>query len=453
MKYLSLLFVSLFAATVVCGKEFDAGAFLQKNCPQWNKKAPEIKFPAKVKKAELDRRLNVFKKQLAKFAPHILKEFAQVDKSFKWQPDTYAKMMLFGFKKPKSTHECTSWIIMPDLLENRSMIVHKNRDSLSRDLNLIRVAVPGKKAWISLGNRGYITANMGFNEDGLAVMMNNGGWTKYNNVTGFGTTLQCRILLESCSTAASAVKLLKEMISAGAYLHSKSGSIWFIGDSRQAFIVEHNAKNISVQEIKSGFAVRANSCHSPELVVDCTQSVHVIIDNLRRERAIWKTIIANDFQKNGKVSLPTVFAASRSREVDGGTDRVYPPFGKATNSASTFVLDREFPADLSTAYFACGPQRHTVYIPCPVTLKVIPEALLHGKFIDAVFARSNKKGLDAPVDEFIALEKILLANHNAAVEKARKILRAKGANARAEAAAVLNDSFVKNWNIVNKQSK
>ena len=103
---------------------------------------------------------------LKKFAPYILNEYNAIDRAFNLKSGTFCDIAVFGLKKQPGTapHECTSWIVMPDLTGGKSLIVHKNRDSSSKKLIAQQRAVKGKHSWIGMGNFGGLGTNMGIND-------------------------------------------------------------------------------------------------------------------------------------------------------------------------------------------------------------------------------------------------------------------------------------------------
>ena len=391
MKKFYFALLLLFAAAICFANE-DRGAYFLKYCSSWKKNKPVIKSSKGVSQAEISKRLDHFLACVKEFAPHWLKEFESIDRAFGWKKNTYARICCFGidYKKTPAPHECTSWIIMPDLTKGKQIILHKNRDSSSRFLAGLQRSVPGKFSWIGHGNYGSSGANCGINSKGLAVAMNSGDRTRENNVSGLNTTLIARILLEECADAPSAVKLLEKMVKKGAYVHGKSGSMWFIADSKTAYVVEHNAKYLHAQALKSGLAVRGNAWHFPEMIVHSQQKHKDLVINNRRVYTVREKLIHKAFHKRGEVQVEDCIAASRITRFPEDP-KCYPLCGKLTNAASSFVIDREFPEDLSYTAFAFGPPRHTVYIPVPVTLKKYPDELLSGRFCNEIFKRFESK--------------------------------------------------------------
>ena len=133
-KFLLLIFCICSACSV--SASLDRGEYFLKYCSAWKKNKPVVKIPANVSEQEINRRFEHFLARIKKFAPHWLSEFESVDRAFGWEKGSYARIVCFGidYKKTPSPHECTSWIIMPDLTGGKQMILHKNRDSKYRNI-------------------------------------------------------------------------------------------------------------------------------------------------------------------------------------------------------------------------------------------------------------------------------------------------------------------------------
>ena len=411
----------------------------------WKSDVPVADVPGKNKPEDVKRKRQAHIDALKKFAPYFLDEYAFIDKAFNLKSGTYCDIAVFGRKKPAAAapapHECTSWVVMPDLTGGKSLIVHKNRDSSSKKLIAQQRAVKGKRAWIGMGNFGGLGTNMGINDKALVVVMNSGDRTGANNDAGIGTTVMARIMLENCSTAAEAVKMLDRMIAEKVYTHGKSGSIWFIADKDNAFIAEHNAETIAVKGVHSGFGIRANSWDFPEMIPYSHATPNDIIGNNRREYAV-RDLLFKKHQVIGKVVTPEMMAeASRIKEFPEDK-KCYPLCGKLTNSAATFVIDQEFPEELSYAVMSFGCPAYTLYLPVPLMLDEFPAELLDGRNPNAAMVRWEKKKPLMSDDKVIEFEGKLNARYRKALAAARKILR-KDRN-RKLAAQLLNDAFREN---------
>lgn len=449
-----LLFLTVLFSSAVCFAapvpEFEKNVL--KPFATWKNSAPAANVPGKNKPEDVKRKRKAHIDALKKFAPYILNEYAAIDRAFNLKSGTYQDIAVFGIRKQPGTapHECTSWVVMPDLTGGKSLIVHKNRDSSSKKLIAQQRAVKGKHAWIGMGNFGSLGTNMGINDKALVVAMNSGDRTGSNNDAGIGTTVMARIMLENCSTAAEAVKMLDRMIAEKVYTHGQSGSIWFIADKDNAFIAEHNAEHIAVKSVHSGFAIRANSWDFPEMIPYSHAKPNDIVGNNRREYAV-RDLLFKKHQVIGKVVTPEMMAeASRIKEIQEDK-KCYPLCGKLTNSAATFVIDQEFPEELSYAVMAFGCPAYTLYLPIPLTINEFPTELLDGRNPNAAMARWDKKTPLMDDAKTVEFEGKLNARHRKALSAARKVLRTT--RNRQQAAQLLNKAFKENCKVFLETTK
>lgn len=422
---------------------------LEQNVIKYMPKTMQPNLPGKLKSDEIIRQRRGHVESLKKFAPYILEEYSAIDKAMKWPADTYLNTRVFGIKKTveKTPHECTSWIIMPDLTASNTLILHKNRDSSAKRLIAQQRAVKGKYSWIGMGNLGGSGTNMGMNEKALTVAMNSGDRTRENSETGLDTVMLCRILLENCATAREASKMLVSMIQEKVYKHGKSGSIWFIADAENAFVAENNARYITVKPVYSGLAIRANSWDFPEMIPYSIAKPNDIVGNNRREYAVRDYFFNQNDAVNKGVTPEMAAAASRIRSFPEDT-KCYPLCGKLTNSAATFVIDQEFPELLSYAVFAFGPPNHTLYLPVPLVVERFPDELLNGSNPDAAFARFNGKKPWKSDADVLSVEQKLNIRHRKALAAARRVMRSK--NDVKAARALLNAAFKENCTVFLK---
>ena len=369
----------------------------------------------------------------------------------------FAALFILGLQAAENSlydcdpHECTSWIVMPNLTCGKYMFVHKNRDTKSKKIQLYKARPEGKNAWISLSDRGGGNAFAGLNAKGLAVAMNSGDKTDFysKNKEGSFTPEICKYALENCSTAEQAVALIRDHVKRGDYRHAKSGSIWSIADSQKAFIVEHDAVHFAAHEVRENFAIRANAWHYPEMLIYSRRDRKSLVAHHRREVAVRSLLFADGTKYNEPVTQEKIAAASR---IDSFPEdpQCYPLCGSLTNSGSTLMIDCEFPEVLSTLVAACGPPRHTAYLPIPFLLDEFPQELAEGTFCDAVFARAKEKRELLPQEKLVEFERALRKRHEEAVEKGRKILKAGGAVS--EVKKLLAEAFRRNWEDLKKLS-
>ena len=412
-------------------------------------------------------RLRHFKGVMLRFAPHIVEESYTIDRVFNWKKGTFLAMMRFSSVKSEAAakpvpnsnreeyHECTSWVAMSDMTDGKTIFVHKNRDSDLREVALLRRAVPGKHAWIGNGAQTSFNPTQGINDRGVVVLMNSGDPSAEadNSQYGMGTPLICRILLEESGSAEAAVELLKKIIADNAYSHVESGSIWFIGDCKNVYIVENNARKVVAKPVNNGFDVRANAHHYPEMQKYSTRNFSSLNSHFRREFAVRDFLLNQQWRNNGIFTPADLAASSRINQFpDKGAG--YTPCGSRTLTGVTFAIDMEFPETLSTMYSVFGPPRSSCYIPVPMTIRDIPEEILNGSFSRKSLDLHNKNLPLLPENELNALEERMYKRHADAVEKVRKMLRTSRVfSTREDAAKILNDAFNANWQDVRNTLK
>lgn len=453
---LFLIILAAAALSSLSGKDIDLESYVKKYWTCYHKNTEvgngDKRWPLTPElKAE---RLEYFTAALNRFAPHHVTESYRIDNAFGWKKGTYLGLLRFGEKKEEKAlskknpaHECTSWIVMDNLTGGKSIIMHKNRDSRKKILTIQRRAVPGKHAWIGSGFYSSFYPAQGINDRGLVVMMNSGDplVEAENSQNGLGTTMICRILLEECGSAKEAVGMLKKILNDNSYTHVESGSIWFIGDAENVYIVENSARKCVDKLVKSGFIARGNSFHYPEMQIFSLNSYKTLIGLSRREFTVRDYLINKQWRTNGIVTPLDIAASSRITKVEDDP-KCYPPSGKATISSTTFVIDLEYPEYLSSLYLTLSSPNSSCYLPVPVTLQNVPEEILNGSYSKRSFDLFAEKQPLMPENELTALEKRIYARHAEAVEKARSLLRTcKKHTAKTDAAKILNDVFEENF--------
>ena len=445
------------AAGAATAKDIDVEQYVKKYWTTYQNKQFEIgngdkRWPVTPElKAE---RLQHFAAMMKRFAPHHVEEAGKIDRIFGWKEGTYIGILRFGTKKvevkPENlnpAHECTSWIAMDNMTGGKQIIMHKNRDSKGRSLTIQRRAMPGKHAWIGNGSCYSFYPTQGINDRGVVIMMNSGDAhvEAENSQYGMSTGILCRILLEECGTAEEAVELLKKIVAANAYTHVECGSIWFIGDSKNVHIVEHNARNLVSKTVNSGFIARANAFHYPEMQIFSLRNYKSLIAHSRREFSVRDYLVNKQWRTNGVITPLDFAASSRINKVEGD-EKCYPPCGKSTISGNTFVIDKEYPEYLSSAYMTLSSPTSSCYLPVPLLLQDVPEDICNGKYSMRSFELMDKKQPLLPADKLAALEKRLYERHAAAVEKARVLLRTSTKHTvKTDVAKILNDTFVENF--------
>ena len=230
-----------------------------------------------------------------------------------------------------------------------------------------------------------------------------------------------------------------------AYTHVECGSIWFIGDAKNVYITENNARNWCTKAVNSGFIARANAFHYPEMQIYSLRNYQSLIAHSRREFAVRDYLVNKQWRNNGVITPLDIAASSRIDKVEDDP-KCYPPSGRSTISSTTFTIDKEYPEYLSSMYAALSSPNSSCYLPVPLTLKEIPEEICNGSYSMRSFALADKKQPILPADKLAVLEKRLYDRHSAAIEKARKLLRtSKSHTVQADVAKILNDTFAENF--------
>lgn len=328
-------------------------------------------------------------------------------------------------------HECTSWLVFHDLTGNNTNLLHKNRDSKSRDITLLLGQEQGKHKWVGMGyaRPGERSGSpcMGMNEKGLACVMNSGEkCTDNSNLpknTGKGTPAILMEVLEKCSNVRQALETLKGIVDRNEYNHGDSGSIFFFMDRDEAYIVEMTAHFISPMRYDHGYAFRANIWHNPGMAAYADNTPNSFLGSANREYMVL-TALNQAIRNHGKITVQDVLALSRNCKLENSPVK-RTVCSKTTNSASTLEIDREFPAVLSTAYLLIGPPRHTLCIPVPMVVTKEHPAMLSQAWVKSAWKSFDAKGETAEIPgEWLAFEKESLEKYKAAQAKAREYIRA-----------------------------
>ena len=339
---------------------------------------------------------------------------------------------------PELDHECTSWMVFHDMTMNNTNILHKNRDDKARDVAVFISPEKSPRKWISIGTD--IPTNMAINSSGLAGVMNSG--EKCINPpldnTKKRTPAMMRVIMESCDTAAQAVAKLRELHKAGDYWHAReSGSIFFFLDLNEGYICEMTAKDFTVSSYKSGFAVRANIWQNPGMHQYSRNSIKGYLNSSARAY-IAISGLAQMMDKDGKITLPGIFALSRTcRMPESSSEKVSVCF-TSTNSTASLEIDRQYPDVLSCGYFTLGHPRHTIYLPVPICVEKVLPQMADFSASRAAWGRFDKLGFDAPIPEnWLEFEKNAVKKYADTKAEARKLL---DNGKRAEAVRLLNST-------------
>ena len=342
-------------------------------------------------------------------------------------------------------HECTSWMLFPELTGG-PMILHKNRDSGKIDIRLIKSDGDVKIKWLGLGDENPC---MGFNEKGVACVMNSGETTPEFAPATEGRLTTPEILVQilgNTKNAKEALKMLTGFIENGQYTHKERGSIFFIMDTKGGYIAELTAKRVMPVVVTGNMTIRANIWHNPGMAQFSRSGIKSTMNSQSREFQAAKGL-NEALEKKGVIELEDIWRTSRMR---GTMESVMTEHGlcnKTTNSAATIAIDKDFPNMLSTMYVAIGPVGHTMYIPAPICLKEIPQDIADRSWSKAAFARRDASGLAFDSDVWLPHEKAAMAIYRPALAKAKKAMQNRR---RKDAQDILNDAFEKCCEIARK---
>lgn len=367
----------------------------------------------------------------------------------------YAAFVCTGFfacgaeKEEGPEHECTSWMVFPDLTKNNTSFLHKNRDALSRNIAVLLSGKDSKRKWIALGNsnpeKTYQSVNMGINASGLAGVMNSGERCTENNTdkTRKGTPAMLRDILENCDTAKEAVARLEQLLAAGDYYHKNSGSIFFFLDTKEGYICENTARYCSSVRYDRGYAFRANIWHNPDLARRSLNSMKGFNNSFTREFVVMSTLNGILSKQGNRLTVADSLTLARTTTVPKDAPNPRSVCFKYTNSSATLVLDHEFPGVLSTGFFNIGQPRHTVCVPVPICTEVLDRRMTDLTWSSEVWKRFDEKGLEAPIPEaWASFEKKSFAEYEKCREAARKLLRE---GKKDEAVKLLNGKTASIW--------
>ena len=335
---------------------------------------------------------------------------------------------------------CTTFTVLPEASETGNMLLHKCRDRkiVGRLFANIQSGENGVR-WMQVGYDGRATFAM--SSRGVAMTSNTGNELdirgiripKRKNVWTFDR------IMEEAPTADAGVPLIKKR------WRAKLGGIYMIADAKKAFLVEIGANYGEHMEIPGGLTVVANEMHLPGIEYRSVASADRVVKQRTRE-ANTRAALRRTRNRNGKYTRRGMFSVSRiicgSKPVDHNV------FRKTSLTAVCFELDPEFPAQLSTAYIALGPQRHTVYLPCPMALKQFPEPFRDGSWAKRALELRQKLGEENPMlPRIVALEDKMLEEYDRTRAEARELLR-EGRHAEAE--KLLTDLFARHFAAADK---
>ena len=331
---------------------------------------------------------------------------------------------------------CTSWIIHRSCVKDGRMILQKCRDSRVDKLSAdIRTAPDGRR-WMRIGT-GDFYATFSMNDKGLVATMNDGDDLTVKHPggekLGIGTGDILRKVMFECDNAYDAAVIIRDY---GRNMRRNGrGGTLLVADPKRAFLIDVGPGYGEMKELTGGRVIISNCLHLPGIEEISRQKVGSLHSDRAREANVRAALKAE--KVDGKYTPRGTIKVSRMR--CGKTIKEKFPFRKNSQGCVCFEIDGEFPAQLSTAYIALGPQQHTFYIPCPMALRQFPKQFGSGEWGDLALNFRKKAGDGHKlVGELFAFEDRIIPEYEQAREEARKLLRA---GKRAEAEKLLNDLF------------
>lgn len=340
---------------------------------------------------------------------------------------------------------CTSWVIHRSCTKDGRMILQKCRDSRVGKLSAdIRVAPDGRR-WMRIGVSDH-WPTFSMNDKGLVATMNDGDDLTIKHPggekLGIGTGDILRKVMQECDNAYDAALIIRDYGRNGR--RNGRGGTLFVADAKRAFMIDVGPGYGEMKELTGGMVIISNCLHLPGIEVLSRQKVNTLRSDRSREANVRAALKAA--RVDGKYDVRGTIKVSRMRCGKAMKDKY--PFRKNSLGGVCFEIDGEFPAQLSTAYIALGPQQHTIYLPCPMALRRFPQQMENGKWGELAFSFRKKAGDDHKlVDELFAFEDKIIPEYEQAREEARKLLRA---GKRQEAEKLLNDLFAKHFSAAEK---
>ena len=340
---------------------------------------------------------------------------------------------------------CTTWVIHSSASKTGRIMVNKSRDNTPDRLNADIVRSPRGWRFMRLGDYPVWTS-FGMNEKGVVVTCNDGDALTVAHRRGEHVQINSpailRQVLVECDNAYDGAVMIRDHCRAFRRPSGgkrNNGSTLLVADPKRVFIVDVGAGYGEMKEITGGMLVYSNKMHLPgNEFISCSIYGGFASDRARESNT---RKVMNQYREDGKFTLTGVIRASRAKCGEALKDKH--PFRAITLGDTCFEIDPEFPAYLTTAYAAIGPQRHTVYLAIPMALRQMPDKIRNGKWADLAFAFRKKCGDEHPsLDALYAFEAKTLPEYDKVREEARGLLRAGKTD---EAVKLLNECFERQY--------
>ena len=370
-------------------------------------------------------------------------EDAAIEKALNWKKGDFTWHNNRYYTNPG----CTSWIIAPDVSSTGACIVHKNRDYSGQHLLTFRLfrSAPGRFKVAVVGDLWNSGAGAVMNEKGLMIVQND-GTSRYGHPrkVNIGCTFVLRHIAEHCADLQEAAAMLEKFHTCGLV---RSSSIYLLADLNSGMIFEGTAAAFSSANVKSGFEVRANNYLLPGMRMISTRNKKSFLNGASR-RFDASEFLRMTLTEKGKIAPADLMKLARLRDPEQEKAGFRQVCMKYTLASTMFVPDRMYPQYLSATFVSLGPTRHTVFIPVPMGVSVIPESLSNGDWGKKALELAKKLPLDHKrLPEFEKLEKKFITGFFATREKARQLLLARK---RAAAVKLLDELFIRQYGEAQK---
>ena len=336
---------------------------------------------------------------------------------------------------------CTTWVIHSSASKTGRMMVNKCRDTTPDVFYADIVRSPRGWRLLRLGDYPVWTS-FGMNEKGVVVTCNDGdaltvAHRRGEHVQINSPAILLQVLVE-CDNAHDGAVLYRDHCRAfrrPSGGNRNNGTTLLVADPKRAFIVDVGAGYGEMKEVTGGMFIYSNKMHLPGNEYISCSLLGGFLSDRARESNVRK--VMNQYREDGKFTLQGVIRASRAKCGRNLKDKY--AFRAISQGGTCFDLDPEFPAQLTTAYAAIGPQRHTVYLPMPMALLKVPEKIRSGKWGDRALAFRKKCGDEHPsLDALYEFEAKIFPEYDKVREEARKLLRE---GKKDEAVKLLNECF------------
>jgi len=342
---------------------------------------------------------------------------------------------------------CTSWMIHPSCTASGRMFLQKCRDSrvtpLTADIRRTRHGVK----WMRIGME-KDGALFAVNERGIVAFMNDGDPMATKHINDrlpelknariyIGCGSEMRQIMDEATDAEHATRLALHYGRSG--LQAVHGGTMLIADAKRGFLIDTGPEYAEAMELMGGLIIISNCMHLPgiEYHSERTQS------SMRGDRSREANVRAELKKRSvdGKYTVLGTIETSRLRCQAALTEKY--PCRRGSLGGCGFEIDPEFPAELTTAYIALGPQQHTVYLPTPMALEQFPPEIISGAWADMAYQLREQVGFDHKyIARFNDFERRILPEYDNVREEARRLLKA---GKKSEAEKLLNDCYKRQY--------